>query len=315
MKAYRQHLTQAKDLVTTETDTRAGFLKLALEKNRRLTPYVEEARVLQKTISDVQEPTDLRKIPGIQSALLTAAGLSNKAMVYLRNEDQQKAIDELFKNFLEPAGSEFKEELIYRFLLIRGDSFGGSMRNLGGFLAQMHLTSTLVAVLHLAGIRYSWKNGQSNSWHDEPAQETHLQARLRGLSWTWKATPYTLLYNYRVPVVGTSVDLCVLSQSWEHLEPDKPESYVALGELKGGIDPAGADEHWETARTALLRIRDAFSKHNSHPALFFIGAAIEPRMADEIWAMLEADTLSNAANLLSDKQVVSLARWLLQFDA
>lgn len=150
MKAYHRHLTQANDLVTTETDTRAGFLKLALEKNRRLTPYVEEARVLQKTISGAQEPADLRKIPGIQSALLTAEGLSNKVMVYLRDEEQQKDVDELFKNFLEPAGTGFKEELIYRFLLIRGDSFDGSMRNLGGFLAQMHLTPTLIAALHLA---------------------------------------------------------------------------------------------------------------------------------------------------------------------
>jgi type II restriction enzyme len=64
--------------------------------------------------------------------------------------------------------------------------------------------------------------------------------------------------------------------------------YVALGELKGGIDPAGADEHWKTARSALDRIKKAFEKVGQQPRRFFIGAAIEKEMAIEIWHDLEA---------------------------
>ncbi len=30
------------------------------------------------------------------------------------------------------------------------------------------------------------------------------------------------------------------------------EKTLMLGELKGGIDPAGADEHWKTANTVLI---------------------------------------------------------------
>jgi hypothetical protein len=46
MTAYRNHLQSSDDLVTTYEATRAGFVALALEKNRRATPYVAEARAL-----------------------------------------------------------------------------------------------------------------------------------------------------------------------------------------------------------------------------------------------------------------------------
>jgi type II restriction enzyme len=90
-----------------------------------------------------------------------------------------------------------------------------------------------------------------------------------------------------------------------------PSIYVALGEIKGGIDPAGADEHWKTARTALSRIRTSFSSHDLSPKTFFIGAAIAERMAREIWEQLEAGTLNNAANLTDANQVASLCNWLV----
>jgi hypothetical protein len=85
---------------------------------------------------------------------------------------------------------------------------------------------------------------------------------------------------------------------------------IALGELKGGIDPAGADEHWKTAQAALNRIRQAFADASHSPLTFFVGAAIERRMAGEIWEQLESGMLSNAANLNEENQVASISRWL-----
>jgi hypothetical protein len=84
-----------------------------------------------------------------------------------------------------------------------------------------------------------------------------------------------------------------------------------LGEIKGGIDPAGADEHWKTANSALTRIRDAFKRNDCHPHTFFTGAAIETSMAKEIYSQLQNKELSNAANLTNEQQVVSLCSWLL----
>ncbi len=89
-----------------------------------------------------------------------------------------------------------------------------------------------------------------------------------------------------------------------------PTTYIALGELKGGIDPAGADEHWKTAGTALRRIRSAFAERKLKPHTFFIGAAVEARMAKEIWDMLKQGDLENAANLTKEDHMASITRWL-----
>jgi hypothetical protein len=86
--------------------------------------------------------------------------------------------------------------------------------------------------------------------------------------------------------------------------------YVALGELKDGIDPAGADEPWKTANAHLGRIRRSFGALGVLPHLFFVGNAIEASMAGEIWNQLQSGELSNAANLTDNSQTMSLVSWL-----
>jgi type II restriction enzyme len=83
-----------------------------------------------------------------------------------------------------------------------------------------------------------------------------------------------------------------------------------LGELKGGIDPAGADEHWKTANTALDRIRNIYFNKNS-VATSFIGAAIENSMAQEIFNQLQQKKLNCAANLTKSEQVFECCKWIL----
>ena len=58
---YR-HINSSKDIITTYEATRAGFVALALEKNRRVTPYVAEARALQEAASQARNPKDLLNI-------------------------------------------------------------------------------------------------------------------------------------------------------------------------------------------------------------------------------------------------------------
>ena len=84
------------------------------------------------------------KIVEIQPGLLTAAGVSDKATHHLQDSDKREAVNGLIKNFLEPAGANFVEELVFRFLLTRGDTLGGSMRNVGGFMAQKKLTRAIL---------------------------------------------------------------------------------------------------------------------------------------------------------------------------
>jgi len=149
----------------------------------------------------------------------------------------------------------------------------------------------------------------------ELASEKKVKAerQVSGLSWYSGKSPRTLCYNVRVPISATQVDLCVLNcpdEALDHRLLTSPASYVAPGELKGGIDPNGADEHWKTARTALGRINEAFARHQLRPHTFFVGAAIEPKMAEEIWSFLETGVIENAANLTRTNQVDSLVTWL-----
>jgi hypothetical protein len=256
---------------------------------------------------------DLLKIPAIRAGMLTAAGVSDKAAGHLQESDKDEAIRGLIGKFLDPAGVNFVEELVFRFLLTRGDTLGGSMRNVGGFMAQCKLTRSLIAHLNLGGTRFRWLPSDAKAWADKPEDDTDIELKLRGLAWGAGERSRTLIYNLTVPLFGNNVDLCLFRCASEAICKDvhgDAHAYVALGELKGGIDPAGADEHWKTARTALSRIREAFAKQKLAPHTFFIGAAIESKMANEIWNMLERGELENAANLTDDEQIASLTRWL-----
>ncbi len=312
-KPYRQHLRSSKNLETTYEAVRAGFVALALEKNRRATPFVAQARALKAAAGNARTPVDLLKIAEIQPGLLTAAGVSDKAENYLQDANKREAVSGLIKNFLEPAGANFVEELVFRFLLTRGDTLGGSMRNIGGFMAQKKLTRAVLACLELAGRKCHWLHADTNVWAELPADDVDVELALRGLSWVNRRGPRTLLYNVTVPLVRNNVDLSLFGCSFDDLTRKvvcTPAAYIALGELKGGIDPAGADEHWKTARTALSRIHEAFAKRKLKPHTFFIGAAVEAKMAQEIWTMLTRGRLENSANLTDEDQIVAITSWL-----
>ena len=121
-------------LITSKEQIRAGFISFALEKNRRSTPLIDSAKALKILASRTKEAKELLTIEEIQPALLTAAGLSDKAIKYFSSEDKKQAILELIENFLEPAGKDYIDEVVYRYLLIKGDALGGTMRNLIGML-------------------------------------------------------------------------------------------------------------------------------------------------------------------------------------
>ncbi len=310
--SYLGHLSSADDLITTYEATRAGFVALALEKNRRASPSIEQARTLKSSASRALTPRKLTQIEGIEAALLTASGISDKALKHLRQEDKNEAINGLIENFLEPAGKNFIEELVFRFLITKGDALGGTMRNIGGVLAQQKLSRIIIATLTNAGLPCLWLDSRNKSWVEYSEKEAGIETCLIGLSWRAKKRCRTLVFNINVPIVKSNVDMCLLNCLPYELDDSKTkaECYIALGELKGGIDPAGSDEHWKTARTSLSRINDAFSRLDFNPDLFFVGTAIVKKMGWEIWDQLESGILSNAANLTKPDQINSLCYWL-----
>ena len=311
---YRRHLSTSTDLITASEEIRAGFVALALERSRRATPFVEQARALKVAAMRVNHPNELLGIEGIRVALLTAAGFSEKATKQTEEKDHIVAIQNFIEKFLEPAGTHFVEELVYRFLLTRGDSLGGSMRNAAGKLAERKVTRALISALTLTETTYQWLNAESNTWISGKSDNADIELSLKALSWEKKKEARTLIYNRTIPLVEKNIDMCLLNCPPDEVKTATykiPEMFIAFGELKGGIDPAGADEHWKTAQTALTRIKTAFADENLSPDLFFIGAVIVDSMAQEIWNQLGDGTLKNAANLTNPDQVASLANWLV----
>jgi type II restriction enzyme len=310
-------IKSADDLVTSREKTRAGFISLAMEKNYLAVPYIEEARVLTALASKVSKPKDLLQVQDLRIALLTASGLSEKSLNYLTEDDKTLAIEKMIEKFLEPASNAFVDELVYRYLLTKGDALGGKARNLAGVLGERKFLRSLLSVFNLSGINYLWKNDETGTWLAKPEDDTGIEKRTNGFFWSKKGTNRLLLMNITVPIVKKNVDLSVLDGTIDDLRKGKQSlihrigAYVALGELKGGIDPAGADEHWKTAASALERIRKSFSKRKKRPQTFFVGAAIENSMASEIFKQLRAGSLNNAANLTNDDQLASICDWIV----
>lgn len=308
---------KAGELVTSKERTRAGFIAMALEKNYMAKPYIDEAKALKTLAQEAKKPSELLKIEGLNVGLLTASGLSDKSLNYLTIDDKLQAIKGLIKEFLEPAGDDFINELVYRYLLTKGDALGGRARNLAGALGERKFLRSLLSILNLGGINYKWRDSESNSWLEKSKDDTDIENRIKGLYWKNGKLNRLLILNTKVPVVNKNVDLSLLEGTIEDLKKGKesithdPSKFIALGELKGGIDPAGADEHWKTANSALNRIRTGFKQKKLTPHTFFIGAAIENSMATEIFKQLQSGTMDSAANLTDDDQLNLVCNWIV----
>lgn len=305
------------DLVTSREKTRAGFVAMALEKNYMAVPYIEEAKALKALAGKIKKPKELLEVKDLRVGLLTASGLSEKSLNYLTEDDKTVAIKGLIEEFLEPAGEQFIDELVYRYLLTKGDALGGKARNLAGSLGERKFLRSLLSVFNLAGINYQWKDADTNAWLARPKDDTGIEKRIKGFSWSKNNSPRLLIMNITVPLIKKNVDLSILQGTIDDLQSSEQSlihdnrKYIALGELKGGIDPAGADEHWKTANSALNRIRTGFAKKKLIPQTFFVGAAIENSMASEIFKQLQNGTLNNAANLTNDEQLTAVCDWIV----
>lgn len=316
MPILNPHLRSYTDLITTKEQTRAGFIEAALEKNRKAQPYIEAAKTLRFYALKAENAVKLLDIPEIQSGLLTASGLSDKAFQYFSDSDKEEAIRKMIEEFLIPAGEGFVDELVYRYLLIKGDSLGGSMRNYVGAIAEMRLKRKILSALNLRGISLDvlLKNKKtSNRWIKLSYEDAYEAVNdICAIYWNLDEKDRLLFFNTNIPIVKKNVDICLYEGTPVDFRSGKIVTYtnkaIMLGELKGGIDPAGADEHWKTANSALGRIRLAF---NNEIMTSFIAAAIENSMANEIYQQLENDILTNAANMTDENQLNYYCEWVI----
>ena len=299
------HINKADDLVTPRPIIVEGFLEQIRMKRKEADKFVKKAKSVKGRLLNFSNESDLKSLFAdntIRDALISAAGVSEKARKHLRENE----LDEVLKTW-QPIFSgkkeDFFEEVLYRYLLTKGGSLTGSMNNIIGKRAEEEFREIIIDALKARGIK--------------PDPRKSKSGRINRLKWDNRI----IFINIKPKFIDKNIDFIVLDVSYSHHQErdllEMPEAYLACGELKGGIDPAGGDEHWKTARSAFDRIVERFEKEKPDcPKLFFVGAAIGISMAEEIFDMLDRkkDTrikLACAANLTKADQVQDLAKWIV----
>lgn len=309
-------ITNAQDLVTQSGARRSGFIEYALRKNIESIPYIDRAKALKAIIrARCAEPREIVSLLDIRESLLEAAGISVKAKAHLTDEDKTSFLNDFIEKVLVPSGDDFVEEVAFRYLLAAGDALGGKMRNIIGAIATEKLTRCIVSQLQVKNIPFEFSSSKYSSFADGESYSIENVPSIKAIRWSFASgAERHLIYNTTVPQVRKNIDIVLLSR-FANLTAQQDikaflednSNYTCIGELKGGIDPAGADEHWKTANTALGRVRTAFLGSPLH--LVFVGAAIETAMASEIYAQYSDGRLSNCANLTSDDQLCAFCDW------
>jgi type II restriction enzyme len=309
----------ASDLETTYDEKKLGFLAVALRKSKEAQHYLDLSYSLKAEIIQVRNPEELLLKNGLIVPLCQAAGISTKAQCYLHEDDVKELLKDFFDEYILPLGNDYSDELVGRYLLALGDALGGRMRNIVGAMASEKLSEKIISAIVFKGYKFKFYDKLSKKWIEGENFADENKSNVKAICWTNARNSRTLLYDITVPLVRKNIDLVLLdgdyTKNFEKTIKDnlkKFERYIALGELKGGIDPAGADEHWKTAGTALNRIRLAFEEKNHPIETLFIGAAIEKAMASEMFDEVTSKKLSKCANLTKSLQLAEICNWLVE---
>jgi type II restriction enzyme len=314
-----KYIKTSESLVTTYEETKIGFLSIALRKSKEAAYYLNLASAFRAVADEYPNPRDLINNDDITISMCEAAGVSTKARGYLQPKDTKEILTEFVDEFLVPTENSYVDELINRYLLTQGDALGGRMRNIVGGLAGEKLTQNIISALAVRNYDFEYFDKHTKKWIIGTNFRENYSNLVKAIRWDNGKKSRLLYYDLTVPIVKKNIDIVLFNSSKINNKNQKlfkdfisePDNYLALGELKGGIDPAGADEHWKTANTALSRIRNSFKQFNKEVHTVFIGAAIESAMAKEIFAQCKAKELSNCANLTKPKQLAEICNWLV----
>ncbi len=292
------HIQKPSDLVTSHRAVCEGFLSQAQAKTQKAAPVVGQAKLLLAALHKVANVESLLKLKEFRSDLIAAAGFSAKARGHLSDAELDAAVSEVFEKIFF---SFSRERLPRRNCVPLSVDHGGCFGRQHGQLdwcARQHSVDTRVI-------------GRAQAMGVEPEPLRGDNDKVQRIRWRKRR----LLFDRTPKIIGKNVDVILLDDSLGAELADSelfadPNQYLACGELKGGIDPAAADERWKTANSALDRIRVSFKDHIP-PPLFLVGAAIAPAMAKEIFEQLQSQKLTYAANLTVPEQLADLAAWLV----
>jgi len=309
-------IQNADALVTTREAYRAGVLEIALFKNKESIPYLDKAKALYVRLKqETSTCKDLLRLSDLHEVLLESAGITQKTKKHLSYDDKRELLSKFIDEVLIKTGKKYVDEVVYRYLMALGDQLGGHMRNFIGVIARGKLVRNLIAQLQVADIQFKFTRDASKEWIEGRLYRQEYAEEIKAISWTSGGHKRLYLNNVNVPGLSKNVDIVLLEKELDFITPKALKEAIAdskniimMGELKGGIDPAGGDEHWKTARGALERIRKAYKRVD----ILFICASIEKAMAQEIYSMWQMGDLNCVANLTDANQLSSACDWIVK---
>ncbi len=80
-RKFNRFIVNPQDLVTAHSQTRAGFLQIALEKNMLGDPYVKNALAFKTMAAGTLGANELLYKSSVRPFMLTAAGLSGRMLL------------------------------------------------------------------------------------------------------------------------------------------------------------------------------------------------------------------------------------------
>jgi hypothetical protein len=197
-----------------------------------------------------------------------------------------------------------------------GESIGGSWRNEVGRLAYAEVIGGFLRYLHdkghLSTVSYDLKGPLVI---EEDAEEEFIAkdylltdgpdfpAQLAEIETNRVVYKTIALRNNHELLLNRQIEWIDLEGASYKIGPDlsafsTSDVLTWAGELKGGADPAGSDEHWKTATRAFDRILDAVEKTGRpKPKLSFVATILVDRVAREAAMWIQQGKLTSVYNL------------------
>ena len=201
-----------------------------------------------------------------------------------------------------------------------GDSLGGVSRNEIGRAASAHVIRYLIShwfkLGYLESIAYALKDNYEFDDDEQETKEVNVETGLLSVSpdvdieafldrvesRRVKYQELTLRNGYRL-LLDKQITWYDSNNKFYKIGPDLYSRSVEVdmvwaGEIKGGADPAGSDEHWKTATQALTRIIDAADVTGRlKPKLSFMATILVDRVAIEAQQWVNEGILTSVYNL------------------
>lgn len=198
-----------------------------------------------------------------------------------------------------------------------GESIGGSWRNEVGRLAYAEVVGSLARHLHdkgcLSAIVYDLKGALVGEADEDEsafiardnrlADSEHFVRQLEEIEASRVVYKTVGLRNGNELRLNRQIEWIDREGKSYRMGPDltavmADNTLTWGGELKGGADPAGSDEHWKTATRAFQRIIEASENTGRpRPRLSFIATILVDRVAREAALWIQEGRLTSVYNL------------------